>query len=348
MRRFLKDTHNTPSKVLVTESKVLRRESKEGKPQEIVLESGSVPGTCLNCPDTPCVYFHEEEIVSPILKSFSFNRTREVCPIGALSVDPARPLPIINEQACVGCGLCISRCPTGAIYCKNNGVVALNDAENSMFKARKINDERSFEKTVAKLSHTPRSGSIRRIDEKTLETVMTSLFAAKLTNTSQKLLARNLLICLGAKAAISTVGDTNVRIDMWWESDGFLWVTEVDFDIVSLVDSPRGLLDDVAVCVSRHGVAKNKIGAMILNMEFPNKRSDYYHLIEDIKNTTMLKIRTLPIAALLLALWTHRNIWAIDLSKCVATLNAENTASCLSSFITDTGILRSRYFCATK
>lgn len=117
---------------------------------------------------------------------------------------------------------------------------------------------------------------------------------------------------------------------------------------VPFVDSPRNLLDDVAVCVSRHGVRRDRIGAMIINMEFPNKRSDYYHLIEDIKKVAELEIRTLPVAALLLSLWNHSGIQAIDLSHCVATRNDEDSSGGVRSIVNDYSILRSRYFCATK
>lgn len=337
-----------PGRELMDGAAPKHRTTEQGRPGIIVLSDRSVAGTCLHCPDTPCVHFNEDEIASPVLTGFPFNRTREVCPFGALSVDSNVLIPIINNSACVGCGLCVSRCPSNALYTDNRGTVSLNDTDNEAFKTRSTANSDSHADTVRRLNKSPRTGSIRPLEFGDLEQVMSKISAAQLNNTNQKLLVRNLLLCLGAKAAISTVGDTNLRIDMWWETAGVLWVTEVDFDLVSLVDSPRNLLDDVAVCVSRHGVRRDRIGAMIINMEFPNKRSDYYHLIEDIKKVAELEIRTLPVAALLLSLWNHSGIQAIDLSHCVATRNDEDSSGGVRSIVNNYSILRSRYFCATK
>jgi ferredoxin len=218
MRPFRKAGTGVPGKSLVAGAKPTRRESVPGKPGAIVLATGSELGTCINCPDTPCVNFRENEITSPVLTSFPFNRTKEVCPFGALTADTSKLVPIINDAACIGCGLCVSRCPSNALYANTRGTVSLNDAENGAFKTRAAADPASHVDTVKRLDAAPRSGTIRPISLESLDTVMGKITAAALHNTNQKLLARNLLLCLGANAATSTVGDSNLRIDMWWET----------------------------------------------------------------------------------------------------------------------------------
>ena len=348
MRQFRKADGGPTGKQFVSKTKVMRREIAEGTPGKLMIGGTTVAGTCLNCPDTPCVLFSEDEVVSPVLTGFPFNQTREVCPFDAMTVDSSQLIPVIDDDSCIGCGLCIARCPANALYVNSRGLVSLNNDENDALKTRATHDARSHASTVGKLNSAPWSGSIRNVDEETLSNVISSITGAGLTNTNQKLLIRNLLLGLGTSAAISTVGDTNFRIDMWWEDQGVLWITEVDFDIASNLDTPRALLDDIAVCVSRHQVSRNKIGAMIICLEFPNKRSGYYHLIEDIMKVVGLEILTLSVAGLLLALWSHREIQDIDLAKCVVMQNSKDIGDAFHGIVGRSDVLRTRYFGPTK
>lgn len=129
------------------------------------------------------------------------------------------------------------------------------------------------------------------------------------------------------------------------------WVTEVDFNEISLVESPRALVDDVAVCVSRHKVARDKISAAIVCVEFPNKRSDYYHLVDDFEKVIDLGIRTIPVAGLFVLLWTNENIDSIDIVKdCKAIEGQEGVSRAFVKVLPPNAkaILDTRYFMATK
>ncbi len=346
MRQFHKPPEAVPGKALVAGT-VKAFRTHEGKCGEVVMDVGTAPGTCINCPDTPCVYFNDAEITSPVLTNFPYDRRREVCAFDALSVDTSQSIPIINTNACIGCGLCIARCPANALY-SNNGVAVLNNAENAILKRQMPRDQKAYDDAVKRLRAGIWEGSIRDIDEDTITEVVEAMIGAGLSNAKQKLFVRNLLICLGAEAAISTVGDTNLRIDMWWEAQGILWVTEVDFDEVSLIESPRSLLDDVAVCVSRHKVPRKSIGAAIICKDFPNKRTDFYHLIDDFEKVVDLRIRTISVAGLLVLLWSHRSIDDIDILKnCNATEGNETIVAAFSKLV-PVQALWNRYFMATK
>jgi Fe-S-cluster-containing hydrogenase component 2 len=346
MRQFHKPPEAVPGKQLTPGTvKVLR--THEGRCGDIIMDVGTAAGTCINCPDTPCVFFNESEVTSPVLTSLPYDRRREVCAFDALSVDRAQAIPIINANTCIGCGLCIARCPANALY-SNNGVAVLNNAENAILKRQMPRAQKAYDDAVKRLRGGSWEGSIRKIDEETIADVVEAIINAGLSNAKQKLFVRNVLMCLGAEAAISTVGDTNLRIDMWWEAQGILWVTEVDFDEVSLIESPRSLLDDVAVCVSRHKVPRKSIAAAIICKEFPNKRTDFYHLIDDFEKVADLRIRTISVAGLLVLLWAHRSIEDIDILKnCNATEGNETIVAAFSKLVPEQ-VLWNRYFMATK
>ena len=70
-----------------------------GMPSEARLEGSAV--ACIECrQEIPC------------------NPCESACPHGAITVGmPITHLPVLNEEKCIGCGLCIARCPGLAIFC---------------------------------------------------------------------------------------------------------------------------------------------------------------------------------------------------------------------------------------
>ncbi len=52
------------------------------------------PGKCMHCDPTPCI---------------------QVCPSGAISRDKEIDTILINEEKCIGCGMCAIVCPFGAV-----------------------------------------------------------------------------------------------------------------------------------------------------------------------------------------------------------------------------------------
>jgi len=54
-----------------------------------------IPTNCMHCDEPPCV---------------------EVCTSGATYKDPATGLVLVDQEACIGCGLCVEACPYEARY----------------------------------------------------------------------------------------------------------------------------------------------------------------------------------------------------------------------------------------
>jgi tetrathionate reductase subunit B len=59
------------------------------------LERTFVPYNCMHCDEPPCV---------------------DACPTGATYKDPETGLVLIDQEACIGCGLCVEACPYDARY----------------------------------------------------------------------------------------------------------------------------------------------------------------------------------------------------------------------------------------
>ena len=88
---------------------------EQGKPGFVMFSDGSCSlTTCLRCPDTPCMSFKEEEVVTTSIPGFPADRNPSVCPSGAI-VRTNGSAPSIDPRACMLCGVCASRCPAGAI-----------------------------------------------------------------------------------------------------------------------------------------------------------------------------------------------------------------------------------------
>src|ERR1035437_1516470 len=82
----------------------------------IKLKNGSAgQGVCLGCLDTPCMRkAKSEDRIPAAFESFPGDPSTDVCPTRAISWDEASSAIQISSD-CVGCGLCIVRCPYGAL-----------------------------------------------------------------------------------------------------------------------------------------------------------------------------------------------------------------------------------------
>ncbi len=68
----------------------------------------------------------------------------------------------------------------------------LNDADNDAFNKVENCDEETHSLTIRELEKAPKTGTIRHLSYRSIDDVLSRVAAAKLGNTNQKLLARNL------------------------------------------------------------------------------------------------------------------------------------------------------------
>lgn len=117
------------------------------------------------------------------------------------------------------------------------------------------------------------------------------------------LLVRNFLITLGYKAAILKKGVISIRTDLV----GTDFIAEIEFG-EDILETPRSILDDVAVLSSRYNVDFKKIQTLIFIDKLPHVRSEIWEVIKDIRKITNIKIQTISLFYLFLRVWSGHKL----------------------------------------
>lgn len=115
------------------------------------------------------------------------------------------------------------------------------------------------------------------------------------------LIVRNLLIALGYKASILKKGVISIRTDLV----GSNFIGEIEFG-EDILETPRSILDDVAVLKSRYNVDFEKIKTYIFIDKLPHIRSEIWEVIGDIKKITGIEIETITLLYLFLRIWDNK------------------------------------------
>jgi len=280
-------------------------------PAKIQFSDGhSSLGSCIRCENPPCMEFSRNELELTVFKDFPADKNDSVCPTGAIVWPQDSDTPVVNQDTCISCGLCVSRCPTRAIYLDSKGA-QVNGIPNVHFQIQGFPATKEETEATAKL--------FENIDEKGVYCVesdaVLSGFLAQFEEVAKEqgaqfpnLLARNLLIASGIGTAIRRRGDTNIRMDMVLGPPGVGSGTgEVELG-AGVLDAPRNILDNVAVLVARYEVSKNKIVPLIVSLSLPNQRSEYWQVIKDIRTVLGVKINSITVGALVLLVWNRKRI----------------------------------------
>lgn len=260
-------------------------------------------GTCLGCGNAPCMEKDDSELaLFGALDAFPGNPSRDVCPTGAIRWNGDNSAAVVVANDCMGCGLCISRCPYGAI--------SLADGQTARVETTDPDKLVSMGQASGKHPEVRRSGRISRLDAPAASNLPASV--TELVDSRTTLLVRNLLNEVGLNARTRRPGDTNMRID----AVGFSrrerpFVAEIETG-ADVLESPRALLEDVAVLHSRYGYAVDGIDPISIILSFPNIRSEYYQVIRDIEKVLGLRCRTITIGALVALLWNCARLNGFD------------------------------------
>ncbi len=270
------------------------------KPTSVVLADGrSGTGSCLGCGNAPCMEKDASELaLFGTLEAFPGDPSPNVCPTWAIRWNAQHSTASIVATDCIGCGLCVSRCPYGAISLSNGmtACVEIGDPDGLIVTGANKGDH----------SQPELSGQIASLNAPAaanLPAAITSLQDSKTT-----LLVRNLLNEVGLNARTRRRGDTNVRVDaVGFSRSKRPFVAEIETGN-GVLDSPRALLEDVAVLHSRYGYAVDEIDPVSIILSFPNVRSEYYQVIRDIEKVLGLRCRTITVGALVALLWNCARI----------------------------------------
>ena len=279
----------------------------QGKPGVLRFSDGSSsPTTCLRCPDAPCMSFRDDEVVSASLPAFPADRNPSVCPSGAIARENGGS-PSIDSAACMLCGVCASRCPAGAIRMIPHAVI--DDTARPAFP--ETDDGASADAALVAVSSAPRSGEFLSESDAIADELRARMLAAwsRVGDRFPNHLARNLLIAAGCGAAMRRKGDVFARMDIVlghpWPDFG---CAEAEFGDEAVLDAPRDLLDDIAVSIGRHGRNPLSLEAIVITDVLPNWRSEYWRIIQDVRNVLGVKIGTVTVLALCLLVWRGRKM----------------------------------------
>lgn len=266
-----------------------------GHPTVILSDGRSGDGSCLGCYDTPCIEKPpSESVVATALESFPGDPSNAVCPTDAITWNQARQIVQVDPGACIGCGLCVVRCPYGALYLeKDDAATVLTQDPNRMLISADLKPSASSHPTPLRRGRLGASTSV------SLAKLPASISA--LSNAS--VFVRNVLHELGVRCRTRRRGDTNVRIDaVAVLDDGLVGVLEMEFT-GAVLDSPRALLEDIAILHTRYVMPIGEICPISVVLALPNVRSEYYQVIEDIDRVLGIRCRTVTVGALVLLLW---------------------------------------------
>jgi NAD-dependent dihydropyrimidine dehydrogenase PreA subunit len=285
-------------------ARVVRLNFADGaQPVQVRLENGTEGrGSCLGCHDAPCMLLHEQDGVLPeALNEFPGDPASDVCPTRAVVWNDKVTAVTVHRDLCIGCGLCVARCPYGAISVDGEGKAIVETRDPDRLTSG------SDLKTVASTHDQPeRLGQIGRPGAAVLAKLPDAVAALNDAIASQ--LVRNLFLTCGVKCRVRRRGDTNVRMDgVIGTADGRVGVLEIELASAAL-ESPRALLEDVAVLHSRYGIRVDQIDPVSVVLSIPNVRSEYFQVIADIEKVLNVRCRTLTIGALVSVVWNLARI----------------------------------------
>lgn len=262
----------------------------------VLLKDGRAgAGTCLGCGSPPCMEKDIGELaLFGALEAYPGDPSLDVCPTKAIQWDAQNSVATIVASDCIGCGLCISRCPYGAI--------SLADGLTAHIETNDPDGLVTVDKWQGVHPTPNRSGQIAVLDAASAANLPVTISA--LPDTRAALFIRNLLNEVGLNARVRRRGDTNMRIDaVGFSRSERPFVVEIELK-AGVLDSPRALLEDVAVLHSRYGYNVADIDPVSIILAFPNVRSEYYQVIRDIEAVLGLRCRTLTVGAITALMWT--------------------------------------------
>lgn len=260
-------------------------------------------GTCLGCGSAPCMEKDDSELaLFGTLNAFPGDPSHDVCPTKAICWDAENSVAFVVAGDCIGCGLCIVRCPYGAISLVDGLTAYVETADPDQIVV--------IGETRGKHSEVKQRGRIAALDAPAAANLPATVGA--LDDARTTLLVRNLLNEVGLNARTRRRGDTNMRIDaVGFSRSKKPFVAEIETG-VGVLESPRALLEDVAVLHSRYGYPVNGIDPISIILSFPNVRSEYYQVIRDIEKVLELRCRTVTLGSLVALLWNFARLDGFD------------------------------------
>lgn len=280
-------------------------EMRPGMPGTARFKHGTGNVGCLGCLNPRCMFFSDFEIECKEIGGFPNDKSINVCPVEAILWDTSHSVPMIDTGKCIRCGVCVSRCPIGALYFPNQGELAVGTIQDKFVECRKADTEaqNAHLRQIDRLINVPRTGILLDASDLIFQSIYERLF--HLSSNYHNIVVRNLLIALGCRCAMRRVGDVYTRMDAIYSSHGGSFgAVEIEFGKDTL-DASRGILDDIAVLNARYGVDKYHNKALVICLQLPNARQGYWQVVKDINVVENIKVGTITVGALMFLVWNR-------------------------------------------
>lgn len=277
-----------------------------GKDAEIIYNNGKqFCSGCMNCVSPKCINIGEDDIKCAEFANISHDTNRFICPVDAIKSGAERVE--IDDDKCIGCGLCAASCPIGAIYLKD-GKAKVSVGDKTCFEELSVNAEgiKRQKDFISKIATADKDGILQQETDHIMESVYKKI--RKMSQEEQNILTRNLLIRLGNHATLARQGNVYMRMDGFYSNSTQSGVVEIEAG-ADMLDVSRAILDDVAVLNVRYGVEKNKNHPLAILLSLPNKRTDYWQILKDIKDVVEMSIATVTFGALFIFLWNNKVVY---------------------------------------
>lgn len=256
---------------------------------------GVAGSCCLRCPDEPCLRFSPDESGG--------GNAIAVCPVDAIHHARSDQGPTIADH-CMGCGLCATRCPVGALHFAANGRVEVVPPDPSVTAPVGSEDEffreRSAHATIVEWPDRSWAEVGRRMAEAATELKQNAFYP----------LVAHLFTAAGHPAWRPAHGDTSNRIDLILIDELDSIPVEVKSRTESLiinVKSVQQALENRIVLDERAFVAADTDSStLVVGYDYPPERSDVAELIDDIDTAFGIKVGMISLAHLCELALRHR------------------------------------------
>ena len=267
---------------------------------------------CMNCKNPSCMQFSKGEIDCIELASFPSDKNSNVCPVEAITWNAEKNIPEINADKCICCGICLRRCPVGAIY--YDGIMKVNTCYGSKQSQMSLTKEviKNHNEQIEQLDSVERLGVPIIENDDILTNIYQKLF--RINHNLHNIIVRNLLIALGCNCSIRRIGDVYTRMDAFYSTkDDIHGAVEVEFGRETL-DASRAILDDIAVLYTRYNIPKDDNSPLVVCLQLPNARQGYWQVVKDVKTVEDIVINTVTIGSLIILNWNGCQLSPNDFS----------------------------------
>ena len=239
---------------------------------------------CLHCPDEPCMSFSETTGID--------GQITRVCPTDAIRDVRSEPGPTITDD-CIGCGICVMRCPVGALSLSEAGRAVATAAKESETQAAVGDIDFSMSRAAQSATAEFADAEWREIFSR----LSTSCY--ELSQSSFYPLVARLFTAAGIPAYLPPRGDTNNRIDLVLVDS----TNSLPVEIKSATETPiinvksiQQALENRIVLDERKFFPTVVGGAtLVVGFAYPPPRSDVAELIDDVNRAFGIRVGIISI-----------------------------------------------------